>query len=63
MRGKIGERMCDKKMKKDRMTKEDRAIRETEWHKDKVTEKQNEERQSHKRDRVTGKTECIKNTI
>lgn len=37
MKGKKGERKCDKKMKRDRITKKDRAIRETEWHKDKVT--------------------------
>ena len=36
-RGKIGERKCDKKMKKRQNNKKDRAIRETEWHKDKVT--------------------------
>lgn len=30
MKGKKGERKCDKKMKKDRITKKDRAIRETE---------------------------------
>ena len=35
---------------------------ETEWHKDKITEKKNEKRQSNKRDRVTEKTESIKNT-
>lgn len=30
MKGKKGERKCDKKMKRDRITKKDRAIRETE---------------------------------
>lgn len=37
---KIGGKKCDKKMKKDRMTKKkDRLVRETEWHKDKIARK------------------------
>ena len=54
MRGKIGERMCDKKMKRDRMTE-----RQSKW-KDKMKRDRMTERQSKWKDRVTAKTECIK---
>ena len=35
--GKKGRGSATKRWKRDRITKKDRAIRETEWHKDKVT--------------------------
>ena len=59
MRKKKGERKCDKKMKRDKITKKktewhkDKIRGKKEWYKDKVTEKQNEKRQSNERDRVT----------
>jgi len=44
MRGKKEERKCDKKMKRDRITKKTewykgKIIGKTEWHKDKITGK------------------------
>ena len=37
-----------------------KIIGKKEWHKEKITEKENEKRQRNKKDRVTGKTEYIK---
>ena len=50
MRKKKGKRKCDKKMKRDRITK-----KKTEWHKDKIRGK----KEWHK-DKVTEKTEWEK---
>jgi hypothetical protein len=50
MKGKIGERKCDKNKKKDRMTKKRQNIGKSKCHKDKVIK-----RQSNRKDRMTKK--------